>query len=104
MNERKHFIEGVVECLKLEERKPLGDGRSDAYYGEFEGVPVSALVVQKRPYTVCFMASVEDKVTVVEFAKVCYPDRWDAEYGTRLVMEKCASSLWKAVNGREEAD
>ena len=64
-------------------------------------VTVSNLL-QQRPYTaieLAFLMRVPPYRTVVAigFTKVCYPDRWDPEYGKQLAVKKAAAQIAKEV-------
>lgn len=47
---------------------------------------------QSRPYTACKITyrSGPRVVVTLGFTKVCYPDKWEAEYGRRLAAKKAA--------------
>jgi len=58
---------------------------------------------QKRPYTAVRITTIGldgREYTDAGFAKVNYPDRWDADYGIELATRKAIAAISKAiVNG-----
>jgi len=56
--------------------------------------------IQKRPYTGVNIAAnlpLDDHngyvFTAAGFSKVCYPDKWDANYGLELAIRKAAADI-----------
>jgi len=60
---------------------------------------VSQEVWQDKPYTaVRIIAKVDDvEFDVVGFAKIQWPDTWDAAYGVRMASDKAVAKITKEV-------
>ena len=48
---------------------------------------------QRQPYTMCELTYRGE--VGIGFTKVCYPDKWSAEHGRRLSLQKAVSHLWE---------
>ena len=84
-----------VRLVDPQERKALANhilaGLADPSLLESEET-VTVEFWQKRPYTACKLTwRSGTRVAIAHgFTKVCYPDRWDADYGRRLAVKKAA--------------
>jgi hypothetical protein len=94
---RKKFVEWIVSAMT--------EGDDILPYKSYNlgtaEVTVSNLL-QQRPYTaveIAFIMRVPPYKTIVStgFTKVCYPDRWDPEYGKELAVKKAAAQIAREI-------
>ena len=56
---------------------------------------------QQQPYTAVnvwmLLPHFNDALTGLGFAKVSWPDKWDAEEGQQIALEKAIASIWRQI-------
>ena len=92
--ERKRFVERIYS-----EIVNFDDDATFVQLDERFFERIHLQFIQKKPYT-AVMASYSLGTTFVPdvaFAKVCYPDKWNARYGRELVVRKVLGSIAKQL-------
>ena len=72
---------------------------------EISPLATHTLTFQKQPYTVVVLELEygDGYYVAVGFTKVCYPDKWNADYGVQLAASKALHSLARQVMETEDA-
>ena len=64
-------------------------------------------VWQSKPYTAVkvkvWYKGCSDTHEAIGFAKVCWPDKWDADYGVTLAVAKALAQIAKSIANAERS-